>query len=470
MSNSFSIDNPTVLKFANIILHLEWVWIAVMIFAYWHHSPPIRDNYVFLLCFAVPIYGARWLVHRRLFTKTPLDILLVIFVILTVYNFYNAPISRASYFVLVCRPILGVFIIWYVAEHVRQHGHLRYLTLATIFLGVLIGGIALVTSQWDVSNKSSTFAFVLTSLPKLDHKQFMPDMRLSFNSNEIAGALAYLCSFLLATTLKSFINQETAITRFERIIHKILRWGAFLGFLLTFSALFLGQSRFALAGVFVGLFIVILFVLPNWKLRRVGFVIWGIFLLLEIMIVTQVFPLYGSHNSTHTEIMESAPSTLNERDERTLSTRFQLWERAIRMMRDYPTTGAGMSTYKALVMRDEYSIAYYKSKQIPPPHTHNMFLQMGADLGIMGLLLFIGWYGVGAWMAIQTYKNTSLNSKIMTIAITSGILSYMGYGVGDTITLWDRFAFLHWWFIALIVGGYIIQQYHSTISTLDKKG
>jgi putative inorganic carbon (hco3(-)) transporter len=446
-----------------LILRLEWIWIAVMVLAFWHHSPPIRDNYIFLLSFVIPILGARWLVHRRLFTRTPLDILLLIFMIISVYNFNYAPLSRASYFVLICRPLLGIFIIAYFAEHARQHGHIHFLTIATILLGILIGGVALLTSQWDIANKSSDFAFILTTLPKLDYKQVMPDMRLSFNVNEIAGALAYFAPFLLAITLKTFVHIETANTRYERIIYWILRWGALFGFLLTSSALLLGQSRFALGGVFVGLFIVIMFVLPNWKLRMVGLGIWGIFVIIEVMIVMQMFPLTLSQ-TPNTEVTQSTSTTLNQRDERTLSTRFELWERALWMVRDYPTTGAGMSTYRALVMRDEYIIPYYEAKQISPPHAHNTFLQFGADLGVMGLALFIGLYGSMVWIIIQIYHQTNVNFRIMTISITSGILSYMGYGVGDTITLWDRFAFLHWWFIAFMISVYIVQKYHSPVS------
>ena len=181
------------------------------------------------------------------------------------------------------------------------------------------------------------------------------------------------------------------------------------------------------------------------------------------MIVMQMFPLTLSQ-TLETEVTQSTPTTLNQRDERTLTTRFELWERALWMVRDYPTTGAGMSTYRALVMRDEYIIPYYKAKQIAPPHAHNAFFQFGADFGVMGLVLFISLYGSVGWIALQIVKQTNVNYRIMTIGITSGILSYIGYGIGDTIALWDRFAFIHWWFIALIISIYIIQKYHPSVS------
>ena len=111
--------------------------------------------------------------------------------------------------------------------------------------------------------------------------------------------------------------------------------GGDAGLSITFIALFLGQSRFALAGVFIGLVIVIVFVLSNWKSRIIGLGIWGIFVVLEILIVTQVLPL-NSSSTPPDESSQSTPTVLNERDERTLSTRFELWDRALQMVRDYP--------------------------------------------------------------------------------------------------------------------------------------
>ncbi len=444
------------------VLYLEWIWIAIMIFAFWHISPPIRDQYVFLLVFAIPIYLARYIGHRRLFTRTPLDVLLMLFAILTVYNFHNAPLSRADYWVLVCRPFLGILTIWYFAEHVRSNKHLRYLITVTIIVGIVVGIIALTASQWGASTKSDSFKFILDILPRLDHKQILPDMQLSFNPNEIAGALAYFCPFLLAISLKTFcVDSPQISTRFNHLLNIIERWGALVGFILTFSALFLGQSRFALAGTLVGLFIVIVFVLPNWKFKLAGLSLWGIVVVIELLLIFNIIPLDLSPNSPATSEDTIPSTTLSNRDEYSLSSRFEMWERALWMMRDYPTTGAGMSTYRAMVTREAYEIPSYVERGTRPPHAHNALLQVGADLGIVGLILFSGWYIMVIYMSLYIFKNGNLNSTIMTIAITSSILSYIGYGLGDTITLWDRFAFIHWWYIGLITAVYVNIRYSS---------
>jgi len=457
MTQKAQLSNTFLCNTSKLMLSLEWVWIAIMLLSYWHISPPIRDNYVFILIFSIPIYLARFVIHRRIFTRTPLDLFLLIFVILTVYNFHNAPLARANYWVLVCRPLMGIFIIYYFVEHARIHGHTRYLIAVTVCLTTLIGVIALLSSQWTISTKSDDFAFIINLLPKLDHKSVLPDMQLSFNPNEIAGALAYCCPFLLSISLWRFRQEpDTPSSRLDVVVHVIERYVAPVGFVIAFSALFLGQSRFALAGTFVGLFIVLLVILPDWRKRAVGVSIWSVFVLLEIALVLNILPLdLSPPPSNPDETVTTNTTGLNERDNRTLVARLDLWDRAIQMVIDYPDTGAGMSVYRAMVTRDEYAIPLYVEQDKRPPHAHNAFLQMGADLGVMGFVLFIGWYGIVVWMVVYCFRHSNLNSKIMSVAVAGSILSYMGYGIGDTITLWDRFAFMHWWFIALMAAIYI---------------
>ena len=210
----------------------------------------------------------------------------------------------------------------------------------------------------------------------------------------------------------------------------------------------------------MGLFIIIAVVLPNWRLRAVGVGIWSVVVFVEVLLVFNILPLNFEQPTTNDNTSSaSEPAVgLNRRDSSSLSNRFDLWDRAIQMTLDYPTTGAGMSVYRAMVTREEYEIPSYASRGTRPPHAHNALLQMGADLGVGGWVLFIGWYGVVAGMAVYTYRNGNLNYRIMTIAITASILGYMGYGIGDTITLWDRFAFIHWLFIALMTAVYFIAK------------
>lgn len=425
------------------LLRLEWLWIAVMIFAYWHISPPIRDRYVFLLGFAAPIYGLRWLAGRRLLSGAPLDLFLLLFIPISIYNFYAAPLPREDYLVVACRYFLGIFIIFYFVEHARRHRHIRYLTLATVALGILISLVTLVASQWDLQDKSELIRFATDSLPRLDSKRILPDMLLSFNPNEIAGAVSYFCPFTLAVCIGSFRTADTSKS------NRRLRWISLFGFALSLTALLLGQSRFALAGAGIALLMVIVLLLPGWRIKRMVMALWSLFVLFGIFLVFDTAPVESS---------QSTAAVLSQRNQHSLSIRFEIWDRALRMIRDYPMTGSGISTYRGLVQNERYAVRHYAINNRILPHAHNAFLQMGADLGVMGLLLFVVWYGITGAMAIQNWRRSSEHLKVLTVAAAAGILAHLIYGIGDAIPFWDRFAFVHWWFIGLIAALHVLKQ------------
>ena len=448
-------ENENLRRAAEWLLRLEWVWIAVMIFAYWHISPPIRDRYVFLLIFAAPLYGARWLARRRLFTGTALDLFLLLFIPISIYNFYAAPLPRADYLVVACRYFLGIFMVFYFVTHTRQHKHLRYLTLATIGLGILISLVALTASQWVIiPDKLAPFRFIVDILPKLNAKQFLPDMQLSFNPNEIAGALSYFPPFMLTVAIGSFITRRETE---GGLIASLTRWGSLLGFIMSFAALILGQSRFALVGTFVALLIVLVMLLPGWKLKSLVIALWSLAVLLGILLVFNISPIDLVSRTIAEATDSSSVANLSQRDEHSLFTRFEIWDRALRMIRDYPATGSGISTYRSMVEWPEYAVRYYAINNRILPHAHNMFLQMGTDLGIMGLFLFLAWYGAVAFMAVRCFR-ASRHFRLMAIAIGAGILAHMGYGIGDDIPFWSRFGFANWWFIALMTALYILNR------------
>jgi len=79
-------------------------------------------------------------------------------------------------------------------------------------------------------------------------------------------------------------------------------------------------------------------------------------------------------------------------------------------------------------------------------------------LGVMGLFLFLAWYGTVAWMAVQSIRGENRHSRTMAVAIAAGIVAHMIYGLTDAVPFWDRLAFTHWWFIGLMTAVYILKR------------
>ncbi len=87
---------------------LEGIMILFTIAAFWHHSPPIRDQWIWLLWMPVLFFWLRMRLTGRLWTHTPLQDWLFLFILLTAFNFVHAPYSRDNYMVLLSRPLLGI--------------------------------------------------------------------------------------------------------------------------------------------------------------------------------------------------------------------------------------------------------------------------------------------------------------------------------------------------------------------------
>jgi O-antigen ligase len=65
---------------------------------------------------------------------------------------------------------------------------------------------------------------------------------------------------------------------------------------------------------------------------------------------------------------------------------------AARLINDHPFFGCGLNSYRFLSGYYKNPILFFKSFS---PEAHNTFLQVWAELGLMGLLSFLGLFGLG---------------------------------------------------------------------------
>ena len=416
---------PSRFPLIDLLYLAEFIWLIAMVVAFWHHSPPIRDNWVWLLLLGVPIYALRVLLTDTLWRRTRLDVWFVALIVLTAISFEFAPTARQNYWVIVCRPLLGIFVVQYMVRVARRDGFFKLVLWATVGLALIFGMLSLTSVQWE-SGKSDVFQPILDSLPVLDTKAVLPDMLLRFNPNELAGMLAYLCPLMLGFAL-------------YRDNSRWMRGVAGVGFILTLAGLMLGQSRFAIAGVLLALGMFIMLGVPQMKWRVLALGVLGGLLLLQVGILTAPAP--------STEANGDVSPTLSARDQNTLNARFQTWESALHMMGDYPLTGIGLANFRTGANREAYRIPYYEARNSIPPHAHNEWLQMGADIGVGGVIVFAGLYLTTLWMLWRTWQANV--GRLLVVGVGAGLLAHVVYGLGDAIPLWDRGAFLFWWCIGL---------------------
>lgn len=431
MKAAFPTRVSPVKAICKIVITSEPLLLLALLIAFWQPAPP-RDSWLWMLGGLPIIYAARWIVDGRPIIRfSPLDIVYLFFITITIINIAvshmdAAPYRRApdlfySWLVLMGRPLLGVALALYAVQYARTNKRLDGLLWAALGLGVLVAFFSLFSTDWN--SKSDQLRPIINLLPTYTGYP----VNGKFNANEIAGALTWVVPLLAG-----FAFYQPTVNNKRWQIFRII---CGLTFVLTLTALFLGQSRFALAGVLVALALMILLLLHRWRWRAVA---WGglvLIALLEIAIMRNVF--------SPTKL-----TALIERDEMSVNARFEMWQQALAILKDHPLTGVGLNMFRDNRVRELYPVPSYTNPVLP--HTHNELLQMGTDMGIPGLFIYISWQLAALWMLIRIYRRNDPGLKVLAVALAGGLLAHIGFAVGDAIPIWDRFSFVYYGLLALI--------------------
>lgn len=95
------------------------------------------------------------------------------------------------------------------------------------------------------------------------------------------------------------------------------------------------------------------------------------------------------------------------------SSRLRYWSDATQTMLENPFSGIGMGSWKTYsIMLDKTKIQAY----VIPYHVHNDFLQFGAELGVLGLLIYLGLFTLPLIYLIKIYGIQKKTIPIILIA------------------------------------------------------
>ncbi|MBZ0305746.1 MAG: O-antigen ligase family protein, partial [Anaerolineae bacterium] len=367
-----------------VIIRIEWVYLAVMGILFWLPSPK-RDEFQWLLL-GIPLFlVARLIAHRRLGTWTPVIGALLALIALCLINIQTAPFTRG--FIMLSRPLMILVIASNLTETAKIYRKLNILITASLTLSLLIGLLALTMSQW--TTKSDQMIGIINLLPAL--RGFW-GAEGGFNVNEIAGALVWI------TPLTSAL----AIYRWPRRLPATI-------FVLAFTALFLGQSRLALIGMFLGAIVIIVMMIPGKRNRTIAWMVLCLFCVLEILIIGNVF------------IPQNRTSSLT-RDESSMTSRIAIWQSGLAIIKDFPLTGVGMGYFRYQPVRERYPVPGYETKILP--HAHNEWVGIGTDLGLPGIAVFAGIYLTAGYMLVYGWRHGDPIGKAVAVGVGAGLLAH----------------------------------------------
>lgn len=379
-------------KLCQHLLDLE-IWLVAIAMA----ASLISSRLLILAAITPAIFClVRLLAYGRASVRTPSDIPILILLLMSVITIWVTALPEITS-IQVLRLLSGIGFFYTIINWVNSSKRLRLIINGLLLAGFGLALLSPFTVAWSTK---------LRFMPEAFYQSFTLLVSDTIHPNVIAGSLALLIP--LASGWLLFAWKDL------RIAERLLTGTSLL---LMIAVLGLSQSRGAWMAVFI-----VLGILPVLRWR------WGfIFPLLGVVAVAFLVYTIGP-----TQIITAIISGGSVKG---VEGRVEIWNRALYMLRDFPFTGIGMGSYTRIADAIyPFSIASPGSIN----HAHNLFLQVGVDLGIPGLLAWLAVFfisitnGFKSFIYSRQYKNELLMAS--GIALTSGIVAMALHGITDAVT------------------------------------
>lgn len=129
--------------------------------------------------------------------------------------------------------------------------------------------------------------------------------------------------------------------------------------------------------------------------------------------------------------------------------RLVLWQRAIVAIHEFPFTGLGFNAFRRVV-----HVLYpfpHLDPSVDVAHAHNQVLQVGVDLGVLGLVAYLVlWMDLfGSLVAVITRLPRRVPHRQIAVALVVGLLAHFLFGITDAVPLGAKPGVAFWLIAAL---------------------
>ena len=331
-------------------------------------------------------------------------------------------------------------VIYWVCEtsKSRQVGRLNALGIGIILICILLSLATPFVVEWQGAKLSIIPPGFFAHLPRL--------VSDGVNPNVMAGALVVLITIPSAYLL--FVSAQKTVPILEQT-----RWRLVLvtlsavSLIASLPMLIFTQSRSAYGAVAAALAVLLAL---RWRMARIALSAacgLGIGFLI-------------ANPAIRTALTNSllSSSTAGE-----LDYRLEIWSRAWYMIQDFAFTGIGMGSF------EKVTDLLYPLILSPPgiQHAHNLFLQVAVDLGIPGLIAWLGILGYVCLSAWRAYRYGEGWVRALGAGLLASNVALCVHGLTDAVT-WGivRTAPLVWllWGLAVAVGNTALNMYKARLT------
>ena len=390
--------------------------------------PPLTIAALALIALA---WLATSLLRRRFWPAAPWNLALGVFVFMAAVGTACSAVWDLT-LPKVTGLVLGLAFYRAMAEFVRDRRSLLLALAALVVLALGFSAMGLLFGELR-ADKIPFIAALRVRIPQLD--AVLPGTQGGrVSTNQLGGTLLFVLPLLVGPLL--VWRRPAALPRHE--------WRLWLALctpsaLILSGALLLTQSRGAYVGMAAG---AACLVGLRWRWGRwallVGAVILGVG-------VWRFWPEIAAQLARN-------PATTGLASPGTLLWRVEVWERSIGYLGDVPFTGYGLGTFRAV------DTLFYGPGMIATggdsvfdvgvPHAHNVFLQMGFDTGIPGLIAYLAILLLAArecWSLAR--RGSGLHATLGMGALAALAASHV-YGLVDVVALGAKPGVLWWGLLA----------------------
>jgi O-antigen ligase len=136
-----------------------------------------------------------------------------------------------------------------------------------------------------------------------------------------------------------------------------------------------------------------------------------------------------------------------EHKEQSLVERYELWHRAIQVIKKRPLFGCGINTYA----RNYQKFDERKNWRVPSYYAHNGYLQFAAETGLISLAMLLIIFGIALKSGFEAFRLSLGEPKYLILGFLCGFIALLIQVTFDTTLHNLQSAVLIWLFAGILI-------------------
>lgn len=326
----------------------------------------------------------------------------------------------------------------------RVKPHVALATAGFFAVGVALGGVAFLSMRpsdklpllGDLAQWLSAMSAGLSGLGGIDH---------ALNPNRVASTALVMLTPALLLLVAPHADRRIPAAAWWLGKAGLLGAATFFG-----GVLLLSQSRTALLSVAAGTVVACLVAgRRGWILLGVG-VLMGV-AVLSVFSPQQVAQVIAVKADAESDMAGDVLSLVAA--DPAIAGRRMIWARAWHAVLDAPLTGVGLDAFQLLARQPYPDLPGYVP-DIDTTHAHNMALQLALDVGIPGLLAYVGLVvmAVSAVLRLLLHSASDSTARLWAAGMAGALVVFLVSNTVDAMTLGARPAVTQWYLLGMVLG------------------